>query len=68
MIDFQFIKVDTIDLNSTKNWIERIIFSEKKILGDIMFVFCDDQFLLKRNIKLTLTCNHDIAIAFKKRL
>ena len=56
MIDFQFIKVRTIDLNSTKNWIERIIFSEKKILGDIMFVFCDDQFLLKRNIKYL---NHD---------
>lgn len=56
MIDFHFIKVRTIDLNSTKNWIERIIFSEKKILGDIMFVFCDDQFLLKRNIKYL---NHD---------
>lgn len=56
MIDFQFIKVDTIDLNSTKNWIKTIIFSEKKILGDIMFVFCDDQFLLKRNIKYL---NHD---------
>tara|TARA_B100000925_G_C22010658_1_gene476234 strand:+ start:5291 stop:5695 length:405 start_codon:yes stop_codon:yes gene_type:complete len=56
MIDFQFIKVDTIDLNSTKNWIKTIIFSEKKILGDIMFVFCDDQFLLKKNIKYL---NHD---------
>ena len=56
MIDFQFIKVDAIDLNSTKNWIKTIIFSEKKILGDIMFVFCDDQFLLKRNIKYL---NHD---------
>ena len=56
MIDFQFIKVDKIDLNSTKNWIKTIIFSEKKILGDIMFVFCDDQFLLKRNIKYL---NHD---------
>ena len=56
MIDFHFIKVRTIDLNSTKNWIERIIFSEKKILGDIMFVFCDDQFLLKKNIKYL---NHD---------
>ena len=55
MIDFQFIKVDTIDLNSTKNWIKKIIFSEK-ILGDIMFVFCDDQFLLKKNIKYL---NHD---------
>ena len=56
MIDFQFIKVDTIDLNSTKNWIKTIIFSEKKILGDVMFVFCDDQFLLKKNIKYL---NHD---------
>ena len=56
MIDFQFINVRTIDLNSTRDWIERIIFSEKKILGDIMFVFCDDQFLLKRNIKYL---NHD---------
>ena len=56
MIDFQFIEVCKIDLNSTKNWIEKIIFSEKKILGDIMFVFCDDQFLLKKNIKYL---NHD---------
>ena len=30
MIDFQFIKVRTIDLNSTKNWIERLYFLKKK--------------------------------------
>ncbi len=56
MIDFQFIKVEKIDLNSTRNWIKKIILSEKKFLGDIIFVFCNDQFLLKKNIKYL---NHD---------
>tara|TARA_B100000575_G_C23073770_1_gene618509 strand:- start:682 stop:1086 length:405 start_codon:yes stop_codon:yes gene_type:complete len=56
MIDFQFIEADKIDLNSTKNWIKKIILSEKKFLGDIIFVFCNDQFLLKKNIKYL---NHD---------
>tara|TARA_B100000963_G_scaffold149569_1_gene130347 strand:+ start:14780 stop:15184 length:405 start_codon:yes stop_codon:yes gene_type:complete len=56
MIDFQFIEAEKIDLNSTKNWIKKIILSEKKFLGDIIFVFCNDQFLLKKNIKYL---NHD---------
>tara|TARA_B100000609_G_C17133326_1_gene391467 strand:+ start:379 stop:783 length:405 start_codon:yes stop_codon:yes gene_type:complete len=56
MIDFQFIKVGKIDLNSTRNWIKKIILSEKKSLGDIIFVFCNDQFLLQKNIKYL---NHD---------
>lgn len=50
MIDFQFIKTKEIPFLDTKNWIKKIISSEKKELGDIVFVFCTDNYLQKKNI------------------
>lgn len=32
-----------------KNWIENIIISEEKKLGEINYIFCDDEYLLKIN-------------------
>jgi rRNA maturation RNase YbeY len=51
MIDFQYFNVDPIELKEAEKWVEEIVLSEKKDLGDIVFVFCDDQFLLEKNIK-----------------
>lgn len=34
-----------------KTWIKRIITSEKKILGDVFYTFCDDEILDKINRK-----------------
>ena len=33
-----------------KNWIKKVILSEKKELGEITYVFCDDRYLLKKNL------------------
>ena len=51
MINFQFINTDVIRLKNATDWLENIIYSEKKIPGEIVFVFCDDQYLLKKNIE-----------------
>lgn len=32
-----------------KNWLEDIILSEEKKLGEINYIFCDDEYLLKVN-------------------
>lgn len=42
--------------NDYSNWIENIITSEKKSLGEINYIFCDDDYLLDINIK---HLNHD---------
>lgn len=51
MIDFQYFNIEPVELKEAKKWVEEIVLSEKKDLGDIVFVFCDDQFLLEKNIK-----------------
>lgn len=51
MIDFQYFNVKPVELKDAKKWVEEIVLSEKKDLGGIVFVFCDDQFLLEKNIK-----------------
>lgn len=51
MISFQFINTDVIQLKNATNWLENIIYSEKKIPGEIVFVICDDPYLLKKNIE-----------------
>ena len=39
-----------------KRWIKECVLSENYILGDINYIFCDDQYLLERNIQYL---NHD---------
>lgn len=39
---------ETID-NSIKNWLENLIISEGKKLGEINYIFSDDEYLLKIN-------------------
>jgi len=36
---------------NTTNWIRRAIILEEKILGDISFIFCSDEYLLEVNRK-----------------
>ncbi len=59
MISFTYL-LDNISysLNEANNkaWIKKVIYSEKKKLGTIQYVFCDDNYLLKIN-KTYL--NHD---------
>ena len=51
MIDFQFIDTKITLLNSNKDWLKKIISNENKKLGEIVFVFCSDDYLLKKNIQ-----------------
>ncbi len=71
MIDFQFVGVKKISLDEHSEWLEKIIIHEKKKLGEIVYVFCTDNYLLEKNIKFlnhnTLTdvitfdyCNNNI--------
>ncbi|WP_394265359.1 rRNA maturation RNase YbeY [Bergeyella zoohelcum] len=50
MIHFFFENIDEQPLDETlKNWLGKIILSEGKKLGDINYIFCDDEYLLKVN-------------------
>ena len=51
MISFQYISENLEGVKENKEWIEGIVLSENKSLGNIVFVFCNDQFLLEKNIK-----------------
>tara|TARA_B100000927_G_scaffold78394_1_gene62395 strand:+ start:1094 stop:1498 length:405 start_codon:yes stop_codon:yes gene_type:complete len=51
MISFQYISENLKKIKENKKWIEGIVLSENKSLGNIVFVFCNDQFLLEKNIK-----------------
>ena len=51
MIDFQFVKTTPIPVKKYTEWIKRVVNSEKKIVGDIIFVFCNDDYLLEKNIQ-----------------
>lgn len=49
MIHFFYEKLpETVDTDY-KKWLEDIILSEEKKLGEINYIFCDDEYLLKIN-------------------
>ena len=50
MIHFFFENIDEIPLKEDlKTWMEHIILSEGKKLGEVNYIFCDDEYLLKIN-------------------
>lgn len=50
MIHFFFENIDKINIQpNTKDWLEGIIITENKKLGEINYIFCDDEYLLKVN-------------------
>ena len=51
MIDFQFINTKIIQLKNSNDWLQKVITTEKKQLGEIVFVFCKDTYLLEKNIQ-----------------
>ena len=52
MITFQNIECNLkIKKKEFSVWLNEIIIEENKILGDIVYVFCDDDYLLAKNIK-----------------
>jgi probable rRNA maturation factor len=57
MIEFNY-ETDFVLVNedSFSSWISKVILSEKKKVGEISYVFCDDDYLLKLNQE---HLNHD---------
>ena len=56
MIDFQFIDTKIMLLKNSNDWLKKVITTENKQLGEIVFVFCTDSYLLEKNIQFL---NHD---------
>jgi rRNA maturation RNase YbeY len=57
MIEFQHIDIPVkINYQQTTRWLNNVIINENKNIGEIVFVFCTDEFLLAKNIK---HLNHD---------
>lgn len=49
MIHFFYENIQEEIEENLKIWIEKIIISEEKKLGEINYIFCDDEYLLKIN-------------------
>ena len=50
MIQFFFENIEEITIQpEVQNWLEQMILSENKKVGDINYIFCDDDYLLKVN-------------------
>ena len=56
MIDIQFVDTKMFSIENYSKWVKKIILKEKKIVGDIVFVFCNDKYMLEKNINFL---NHD---------
>ncbi len=59
MINFTYLpNTDIVNTNEQfyKKWLKEVIDCERKKLGDIQYIFCDDEYLLKIN---TTYLNHD---------
>ena len=52
MIDFQYIENDKLSNTEHLNlWINNVIKEEEKIIGELVYVLCNDEYLLKKNIQ-----------------
>jgi probable rRNA maturation factor len=52
MIDFQYIESDKLSNTEDLNlWINNVIKEEEMIIGELVYVLCNDEYLLKKNIQ-----------------
>ena len=52
MIAFEYLEIEEIiEITHQKKWLNQVIFNENKLLGDITYIFCNDDYLLKKNIQ-----------------
>ena len=52
MIAFEYLKTENItEINQNKKWVNQVISNEDKEEGDITYIFCDDDYLLEKNIR-----------------
>jgi rRNA maturation RNase YbeY len=71
MIDFQYINTDKISTEDISNWLKDVTTKEGKEIGELVYVFCNDDYLIEKNMQFlkhdTLTdvitfdyCNEEI--------
>ena len=51
MISYHYIELDVKPIKNKNRWLNEVISKENKKLGDLTFIFCDDKYLLEKNIK-----------------
>jgi probable rRNA maturation factor len=52
MIDFQYIENDKLsNIEDLNLWINNVIKEEEMIIGELVYVLCNDEYLLKKNIQ-----------------
>ena len=52
MIDFQYIENDKLSNTEDLNlWINNVIKEEEMIIGELVYVLCNDEYLIKKNIQ-----------------
>ena len=52
MIAFEYLETEEItEINQNKKWLNQVISNEDKEKGDITYIFCDDDYLLEKNIR-----------------
>ena len=52
MINYFFEEIDKVEIHSkTSEWLENLIQTENKKLGEINYIFCDDEYLHKINVE-----------------
>ena len=52
MIDFQYIENDKLSNTEDLNlWLNSVIMEEGMIIGELAYVLCNDEYLLKKNIQ-----------------
>ena len=52
MIAYEYLKTEDItEINQNKKWLNQVILNENKEEGDITYIFCDDDYLLEKNIR-----------------
>ncbi len=57
MISFEFVCESSFKPSvSHKIWLQQVIRKEGKVPGDIAYIFCDDEYMLERNLAFL---NHD---------
>jgi rRNA maturation RNase YbeY len=52
MMDFQYIENDKLsNTEDIKFWINSVLKEERMIIGELVYILCNDEYLLKKNIQ-----------------
>ena len=50
MIDFQYINTDKISTENISIWLKDVTNKEGKEIGELVYVFCNDDYLIEKNM------------------